>query len=84
LACLSNLCNKKASGEVIFVSFTYSLSQIIIFTVVNINTFFQAVFNHFAIIFDVVVFPFVQVTQTIIIFFDGNPYIMFAIIALAL
>jgi hypothetical protein len=53
----------------------YSVSQMIILTVVNINTFFQAFFNHFAIIFEVVVFPFVPVTQTITIFFDGKPYI---------
>ena len=38
----------------------------------NMNTFFQLALSHFAIIFEVVVFQFVQVTQIIIMSFDGN------------
>gem|GEM_PF-2738269 len=64
--------------------FTISLSHKITFTVVNINTFFQAFLSHFAIILQVVVFQFVQVTQIIIIFFDGNQYLIFAVTALSL
>jgi hypothetical protein len=65
-------CKTKASGEVIFVLFTYSLSQIITFTVVNKKTFFPEAINHLAIMFEVVVFQFVHVTQTTTIHFDGN------------
>ena len=52
-----------------------------IFTVVNINIFFHADWSDFAMIFEVVVFPFVPVTQIIVISLLGNLYIMFAIIA---
>jgi len=40
--------------------------------------------SHLAIILQVVVFQFVPVTPTIIIFFEGNQFIIFAVIALSL
>jgi hypothetical protein len=61
-----------------------SSSSTIIFTVVNIKTFFPASLNHLATIFEVVVFQLVQVIQIIIISLCGKPYIKFAITALIL
>ncbi|MDR0771672.1 MAG: hypothetical protein LBF15_00985 [Candidatus Peribacteria bacterium] len=49
------------------------MSQIMIFTVVNIKTFFPEALSHFAIMLQVVVFPFVPVTHTIVISLAGKP-----------
>gem|GEM_PF-3474186 len=62
----------------------YSFPFIKILTVENINTFLQDFCSPFAIILQVVVFPLVPVTHMIIIFLDGNPYKIFAFIALIL